>query len=139
MMVRGYFIIPPLFFYLLGGIIFILRFSKTPLDKPANIVNVYMLMRMIKIFVSFAVILIYWMVHKENIRNFAIIFIFFYIINLIWETYIYLRMEKYIKYKKDQKNHQENESINETEDKYPIYPTGSYYYLSHAILCSSKG
>lgn len=75
-MVRGYFIIPPLFFYLLG-IIFILRFSKTPLDKPANIVNVYMLMRMIKIFVSFAVILIYWMVHKENIRNFAIIFIFF--------------------------------------------------------------
>ncbi|ULB33572.1 MULTISPECIES: hypothetical protein [Proteiniphilum] len=101
MMVRGYFIIP-LFFYLLG-IIFILRFSKTPLDKPANIVNVYMLMRMIKIFVSFAVILIYWMVHKENIRNFAIIFIFFYIINLIWETYIYLRMEKYIKYKKDQK------------------------------------
>lgn len=100
-MVRGYFIIP-LFFYLLG-IIFILRFSKTPLDKPANIVNVYMLMRMIKIFVSFAVILIYWMVHKENIRNFAIIFIFFYIINLIWETYIYLRMEKYIKYKKDQK------------------------------------
>lgn len=101
MMVRGYFIIP-LFFYLLG-IIFILRFSKTPLDKPANIVNVYMLMRMIKIFVSFVVILIYWMVHKENIRNFAIIFIFFYIINLIWETYIYLRMEKYIKYKKDQK------------------------------------
>ncbi|MDD2246217.1 MAG: hypothetical protein PHI70_03065 [Proteiniphilum sp.] len=101
MMVKGYFIIP-LFFYLLG-IIFILRFSKTPLDKPANIVNVYMLMRMIKIFVSFAVILIYWMVHKENIRNFAIIFIFFYIINLIWETYIYLRMEKYIKYKKDQK------------------------------------
>ena len=60
-------------------------------------------MRMIKIFVSAVILFIYWIVDKDHIRNFAIIFVIFYVINLIWETYIYLRMEMYIKYKGDQK------------------------------------
>ena len=94
------YVIIPVFFYILG-IIFILQFRRTP-REAGKVVNVYMLIRTFKIFTSFAIILIYWVLDKANIRNFAILFIIFYLISLIWETYIYLRMEKYIKYKKDQ-------------------------------------
>ena len=61
-----------------------------------------MLMRMIKIFVSFLFILVFWFIDKQNIRNFAILFIIFYLMNLTWETYIYTRMERYIKQRGDQ-------------------------------------
>ena len=61
-----------------------------------------MLMRMIKIFASFLFILVYWFIDKQNIRNFAILFIIFYLMNLTWETYIYTRMERYIKQRDNQ-------------------------------------
>ncbi|WP_298650881.1 hypothetical protein [uncultured Proteiniphilum sp.] len=99
-MVDYYYIIP-LFFYLMG-IIFIYRFRRTPVGEPKKVVNLYMLMRMIKIFMSVVIILLYWFLDKPHIRNFAIIFVVFYLINLIWETYIYIRMELYFKYKDKQ-------------------------------------
>ncbi|MDD4778083.1 MAG: hypothetical protein PHV53_07325 [Fermentimonas sp.] len=99
-MVKGYFIIP-LYFYIMG-LIFIFRFRRTPLDKPAQLVNLYMLIRVIKIFTSFAIIFLYWLIHQPGIRNFASIFVIFYLISLIWETYFYLRMEKYIKLMKEE-------------------------------------
>ncbi|MPN44728.1 hypothetical protein SDC9_192293 [bioreactor metagenome] len=97
----GHYYIIPLFFYLIG-IIYILRLRRTPIDQPKKMVNLYMLMRMIKIFLSFMIILLYWLIDKPNIRNFAIIFVVFYLINLIWETYIYMRMELYLKHKSDE-------------------------------------
>lgn len=100
MMVNGYFVIP-LFFYLMG-VIFILHFRRTPLENSVHLVNLYMIMRVIKIFTSFGVILLYWFIHQPGIRNFAALFVIFYLISLIWETYIYLRMEKYLKNMKEQ-------------------------------------
>lgn len=94
------FIVIPLFFYVLG-LIFILQFKRTP-RQAVKVINVFMLIRTFKIFTSFILILIYWALDKTNIRNFAILFIIFYLISLVWETYIYLRMEKYMKYKDDQ-------------------------------------
>jgi hypothetical protein len=104
-----YYFIIPLFFYLLG-LIFIYRFRRVPLDEPKQIVNLYMLMRMIKIFMSFVIILFYWFLDKPHIHSFAIIFIIFYVINLIWETYIYLRMELYFKHKEKQRKSLEKEA-----------------------------
>lgn len=97
--IDNYFVIP-LFFYVLG-LVFIYIFNHTSLENPKKLVNVYMLLRMIKIFISAAIIFIYWLVDKEEIRSFAIIFVIFYVINMIWETYIYMRMEMYYKYKGD--------------------------------------
>ena len=96
---KGYVVIP-LFFYLLG-IIFITQFRRSAITHPVKMVNLYMLLKVIKVFVSFITILIYWFIHKAGLRSFVIIFIIFYLIDLVWETYIYLRMEKYIKYKSD--------------------------------------
>lgn len=100
-LIKSYFIIP-LFFYVMG-LIFIYLFNHTSIDKPQKVVNVYMLLRMIKIFISGVIIFIYWLVDKPELRHFTIIFVIFYVINLIWETYIYMRMEMYFKYKGDQK------------------------------------
>lgn len=99
LLVKGYVVIP-LFFYLLG-IIFITQFRRSAITHPVKMVNLYMLLKVIKVFISFITILIYWYIHKAGIRSFAIIFIIFYLIDLVWETFIYLRMEKYIKYKSD--------------------------------------
>lgn len=96
-----YYIIIPLFF-LLMGILFILQFRRTPINKPKKMVNVYMMMRMIKVCLSAILIVLYWFLDKAHIRNFTLLFIIFYLINLIWETYIYMRIELYFKYKNKQ-------------------------------------
>ncbi|MDD3967824.1 MAG: hypothetical protein WC112_03630 [Proteiniphilum sp.] len=95
LLVRG-FVVIPIFFYLLG-IVFITQFRNSAVTHPVKMVNLYMLLKMIKIFISFAIILIYWLIHQTNVRSFAILFLIFYLLDLLWETYIYLRMEKYIK------------------------------------------
>lgn len=97
---NGYAIIP-CFFYLMG-VVFIWRFKVAPFHNSARIVNLYMLLRMIKIFASFAVLVIYWLIHTTYIKNFAIVFVVFYLISIMWETHIYLRMEKYIKNETEQ-------------------------------------
>ena len=99
LLVKGYYIIP-LFFYLLG-ILFITQFRRSAITHPTKMVNLYMLLKVIKVFVSFITILIYWFIHQAGIRSFAIVFIIFYLIDLVWETYIYLRMEKYIRNKSE--------------------------------------
>lgn len=96
-----YYIIIPLFF-LLMGILFILQFRRTPINKPKKMVNVYMMMRMIKVCLSAILMVLYWFLDKAHIRNFTLLFIIFYLINLIWETYIYMRIELYFKYKNKQ-------------------------------------
>lgn len=96
-----YYIIIPLFF-LLMGILFILQFRRTPINKPKKMVNVYMMMRMIKVCLSAILIVLYCFLDKAHIRNFTLLFIIFYLINLIWETYIYMRIELYFKYKNKQ-------------------------------------
>ena len=53
-LVDGY-ILVPLFFYVMG-LISIYIFKHSSPDKPAGAVNTYMLMRMIKIFVSFFIV-----------------------------------------------------------------------------------
>ena len=99
-MLTDSYIIIPIFFYILG-VIFILQFRLTPRES-SKVLNVYMLIRTIKIVTSFVIIIVYWILDQPNTRNFAILFVIFYLISLIWETYIYLRMEKYMKYKNDQ-------------------------------------
>ena len=90
------FFIVPLFFYILG-LIFILILKKIPLDQPKRMVNLYMLLRVFKLFVSAILIAIYWFLNRDEIRSFAMVFIVFYLIYLIVETYIYTKVELFIK------------------------------------------
>ena len=105
MSIIGYVIIPT-FFYIVG-LIFIWRFKKAPFHNSGYIINLFMLLKMVKIFTSFGIILIYWFIHQAYIRNFAIIFIIFYLISTLWETFIYMKMEKDMKIESDQNKHEE--------------------------------
>lgn len=86
----------PVFFYLLGiAEAFILTGIKK--EEGKKLVNKYMLMRVVKILVSLFLLLIYWLVDKTDLRNFAVAFILYYMIFLIMETYFYLQTEKMLK------------------------------------------
>jgi hypothetical protein len=103
--VKGYFAIP-LFFYLMGVALF-LRFRKISISKPSKTTNIYMQMRGIKMLISLAILIACWLLDKPGFRPFAIVFLAFYLVYLIWETFLFLRMEKHIRYMKSQ-----NESLN---------------------------
>lgn len=98
--VKGYFAIP-LFFYLMGVALF-LRFRKISIRTPSKTTNMYMQMRGIKMLISLAIIMVYWLLNKPGFRPFAVVFLLFYLIYLIWETFLFLRMEKHIRYRKSQ-------------------------------------
>ncbi len=106
---EGYSVIP-FFFYFMGVALF-LQFSRISISKPSNTANMYMQMRVIKAFISFAIIIVYWLLNKSGIRPFAIVFAVFYLIYLIWETFVFIRLEKYIRANKNQ-NKLSDETIN---------------------------
>lgn len=99
MLVNGFFIIP-LYFYL-EGLIFIWCFNHTPNVSSEYVVNLYLFMRIIKLFTSTVIMVVYWFIHSQSIKSFALIFIIYYLFNLMWETHIYFKMEKFIKYNKE--------------------------------------
>lgn len=98
--VKGYYIIP-LFFYLMGVVLF-WRFRKISISKPSKTTNMYMQMRVIKMLISLTGLLVYWLVNKPGIRPFAMVFAVFYLLYLIWETFLFLRMEKHIRFMRNQ-------------------------------------
>lgn len=86
----------PVFFFLLGlGLIYMLTAINNTDGK--KLVNKYMLMRVIKVLSSLAFLLVYWLINKREIKNFAVAFIVFYMIFLIFETWVYLQVEKNMK------------------------------------------
>lgn len=93
----------PVFFFLLGlGLIYTLTAINNTDGK--KLVNKYMLMRVIKVLSSLAFLLIYWLINKREIKNFAVAFIVFYMIFLIFETWVYLQVEKKMKKNVEIKN-----------------------------------
>ena len=93
--VKLYFIIP-LFFYLIGVVLF-WRFEKVSKSNPFKTTNLYMRIRIIKVVLSIIIVVLYWVFNKEGFRPFAMTFAAFYLIYLVWETFLFLRLEKQIK------------------------------------------
>ena len=93
----------PVFFFLLGlGLIYTLTGINNTDGK--KLVNKYMLMRVIKVLSSLAFLLVYWLINKREIKNLAMAFIVFYMIFLIFETWVYLQVEKKMKKNVEIKN-----------------------------------
>lgn len=65
-----------------------------------QLLNTYMLTKIIKIFASIIFVGVYALVIKEGIKNFILIFILFYLLYLFVETLIFTRIEKRLKEKK---------------------------------------
>ncbi len=95
MEVKLYFIIP-LFFYLIGVVLF-WRFGKVSVENPFKTTTLYMRIRVLKVLVSIVIIVLYWVLNKSGFRPFAMTFAAFYLIYLVWETALFLKLEKLIK------------------------------------------
>jgi len=74
---------------------FVVSSSKTSSSK--KMVNVYMLTKVIKVIVSLIFITIYALAVKENIKSFVLVFISFYVLYIIAETYLFSKIEKRLK------------------------------------------
>ncbi|MGI6046942.1 MAG: hypothetical protein ACOYEG_02860 [Petrimonas sp.] len=101
-LIDAYFVLP-LFFYV-TGLAFIFIMMKMPKDNPKEMVNNYMLLRVVKVFIGVIILTFYWFLDREQIRSFAIIFIIFYLIYLGIETYIYSKIEMFLKKEQKKKN-----------------------------------
>jgi hypothetical protein len=72
--------------------------SRSGNDK--RLVNIYMLTKVLKVVLSLAFILVYFLVERTmGIKPFIIIFIAFYLLFLIAETYLLTKIERHIKLK----------------------------------------
>ena len=82
----------PLFFFIVGVVsIYILTGLK--IDKPNKLLNTFMLIRGIKMFLALVITTIYWLLDRAEIKSFAIMMVVFYLCYLFLETYIYIKLE----------------------------------------------
>ena len=82
----------PLFFFIIGvSSIYILTNLKV--DKSNKLLNTFMLIRGVKMFLAVTLAIIYWLVDKTEIKSFAIMLVVFYLCYLFLETYIYIKIE----------------------------------------------
>lgn len=92
---KGYWILPIFFFAV--GVVLLLILSKSVKSDSKNLLKKYMAMKVAKVICSFILVIIYWVVNKADIYNFAVMFIIYYLLFLIIETYMLLKLEKWMK------------------------------------------
>ncbi|MDR1884300.1 MAG: hypothetical protein LBR26_16195 [Prevotella sp.] len=80
---------------------FILLYVESASRKAASrqMLNTYMLTKVIKIFASIIFIGAYTLAVKENIKSFILVFIIFYLLFLAFEAFLFMKIEKRIKKK----------------------------------------
>lgn len=88
------------FFFLITEsllIAYVVKSSQTATQK--KMVNIYMLAKVVKMILALFFIAIYALTVKENIKSFVVVFIVFYGLYLGIETYMFSKIEKYMKEK----------------------------------------
>jgi formate-dependent nitrite reductase membrane component NrfD len=94
----NWFIAVFVFFLALESLIINLAVKNSQKKDSKKLVNVYMLTKGLKIILSLAFVLIYFIIERTNgLKTFAITLIGFYLLFLIAETYLLTRIEKHIK------------------------------------------
>lgn len=86
----------PLFFYTIG-IISIYILTTLKIKKSNKLLNTFMLMRGIKMFLAVVLTVVYWLFDRAEIKSFAIMLAAFYLCYLFLETYIYIKLETWNK------------------------------------------
>lgn len=110
---EAYALIPS--YYLIAGSVFIILLAKKVDQDDKKIVNFYLLLRVTKILIALAILLIYAIVNRADAKNFALTFGLFYMIYLVVETYIFTVTEKWLKQKKN--TNTEEPTLDEKENR----------------------
>ncbi len=85
------------FFLILESLILIYVESASRKVTSRQMLNTYMLTKVIKIFAALIFVGAYAMIVKENIKSFVLIFMIFYLLFLAFEAYLFTKIEKRIK------------------------------------------
>ena len=85
------------FFLILESLILIYVESASRKVTSRQMLNTYMLTKVIKIFAALIFVGAYAMIVKENIKSFILIFMIFYLLFLAFEAYLFTKIEKRIK------------------------------------------
>jgi hypothetical protein len=84
----------PAYFMVLGLVMSIIMWYYSKQLSGRKIVNVYMMMRGVKLLLTLGGILLYYIVIKEQMMEFGLTVAIFYLVYLFVETYLYYRFEK---------------------------------------------
>lgn len=96
----------PVLFYLIGLVV-ILILTGEKKRTELQLVNLFLIVKVVKIAVVVIAVLLYWLVMKEGLRNFSMILISYYLLFLAVETYFFYQVEKYHKVNKKDINKNE--------------------------------
>lgn len=89
-----------LFFLIIQTGIMLYVNSASQTKEKKQMVNVYMLTKVVKMLISLVVIGIFAFNDKEHLKGFIAVFILFYLLYLAVETSLFVKIEKHIKEKK---------------------------------------
>lgn len=98
----------PLFFFIIG-MVSIYTLTGLKLDKPNKLINTFMLIRGVKMFLALTLTALYWLFNRADIQGFAIMVVAFYLLYLFLETYIYIKLEKWNRKNLSQTNKKEDQ------------------------------
>lgn len=101
----------PIYFFIVG-VISIRVLSHVKYDTSTKLISTLMMERGLKMFTTFILGLVYWLLDRAEIRSFAIMLGAFYILYLFFETYMYVQIENWHKENKKQQTKLENAEKN---------------------------
>ena len=86
----------PLVFYF-SGIVLVQTLYRLDKTNPRKLVNVYMLLKLLKMVIAGIMALIYLLVLHTPLKPFIIVFAAFYMLYLLFETFVFYSFEKQLK------------------------------------------
>lgn len=87
------------FFFLTESVMVYIVEKESLRQDARKLVNLYMGIRVSKLLLALAFILVYALVVKEGIKSFVLIFMLIYFLCIIFDTYYFSKIEKRIKEK----------------------------------------
>ena len=87
------------FFLILESLILIYVESASRKVTQRQMLNTYMLTKVIKVFAALIFVGAYYAIVKENIKSFVLVFMIFYLLFLAMESWLFLKIEKRLKNK----------------------------------------
>lgn len=91
-----------LFFIVVECLLMVLVESFSRKKDKKQLLNIYLLTKVIKLITSLGFVTVYTLTDKTDIKSFIAVFLAFYMLFLLIETYLFAKVEKHIKIKKNE-------------------------------------
>jgi hypothetical protein len=83
--------------FLIMGMVMTEVLDRINKDNPRKLVNIYMVIKLSKLVITMVLVLVYFMLLKDNIKLILLVLAFYYIIYLLLEIYTFYITEQKLK------------------------------------------